>query len=84
MNDEKIKELLNIRNKIQEKVDEYSEKLNNMPKLPNGLISDEIKKTKEYKLYSKKYDIYFKELQNFNSSLTNKQKRELRKFKNNN
>lgn len=59
----------------------HTEKLNELPKLADGRISDENRSTDFYKLHKAKTDKYFKALQEFNSKLTNNQKRTMAQYR---
>lgn len=76
-----IKELFNKKMEIQKEVDKYSEILDKFPTNKLGLVSEEIRLSKEYREALENFNRWFKVLQLFNSSLTNKQKRELNKYK---
>lgn len=76
-----IKELYNKKMEIQKEVDKYSKILNSFPSDKLGLVNEEIRLSKEYREALDNYNKWFKVLQLFNSSLTNKQKRELNKYK---
>lgn len=76
-----IKELYNKKMEIQKEVDKYSKILNSFPSGKLGLVNEEIRLSKEYREALDNYNKWFKVLQLFNSSLTNKQKRELNKYK---
>ena len=76
-----IKELYNKKMEIQKEVDKYSKILNSFPSDKLGLVSEEVRLSKEYREALENFNKWFKVLQMFNSSLTNKQKRELNKYK---
>lgn len=76
-----IKELYNKKMEIQKEVDKYSKILNSFPSDKLGLVSEEVRLSKEYREALENFNRWFKVLQLFNSSLTNKQKRELNKYK---
>ena len=76
-----IKELYNKKMEIQKEVDKYSKILNSFPSDKLGLVSEEVRLSKEYREALENFNKWFKVLQMFNSSLTNKEKRELNKYK---
>ena len=76
-----IKELFNKKMEIENEVNKYSTILNSFPSDKLGLVNEEIRLSKEYQDASDNYNKWFRVLQLFNSSLTNKQKRELNKYK---
>lgn len=81
MDKEEIKLLVRQKERIEQLVNGHSERLNEFPKLPNGLMSDEVRNSDFYKFHKEQYDKHFEELRNFNGRLTNKQKMELLKYK---
>lgn len=76
-----IKELYNKKMEIENEVNKYGKILNSFPSDKLGLVNEEVRLSKEYQDASDNYNRWFKVLQLFNSSLTNKQKRELNKYK---
>ena len=76
-----IKELYNKKMEIENEVNKYSKILNSFPSDKLGLVNEEVRLSKEYQDASNNYNKWFRVLQLFNSSLTNKQKRELNKYK---
>jgi len=61
-------EWLDIKLKIQNEVDKFSDILQKFTSSSNGIISDEIMKSDKYKKAKKGYDVAFKKLQQFNSN----------------
>ena len=76
-----IKELYNKRIEIEKNVDKYGKILSSFPSGKLGLVPEAVRLSKEYREALENYNRWFKVLQLFNSSLTNKQKRELNKYK---
>lgn len=76
-----IEELIKQRERIEELVNEHSEKLNEFPALPTGLISEEVRNSDRYTFHKQEYEKNFNCLREFNGKLTSKQKRELSSYK---
>lgn len=76
-----IQMVLDERAKIERLIKTHNEVLNQLPQSANGMISDEIRNTDFYKYHKKQLDKHFKALQDFNLKFTNKQKREIAKYR---
>lgn len=76
-----IKKLYQEREDINSSVKYHSDKMNELPVLPDGRISDEYKETEFYKHHKKQCDMFLSQLKLFNSKLTNQEKRELSKYR---
>lgn len=78
-----IAELVKQRDRIQQLVDCYSERLEEIADKcqSNGLVPDEVRETSFYKFHKQQYDKHFEALRNFNGRLTNAQKRAMSKHK---
>lgn len=76
-----IKELFKKREQLNKIVSVLSNKLNSYEKNSIGLTIESVRLSKEYKQIATKYHEAFKDLQEFNKSLTKKQKQELLQLK---
>lgn len=65
---------------VKDKSDYYSSELQKFPKTDNGYYPEKVRASKEFKEIDRKFKKYFRMEQDFNKTLTNKQKRELRKY----
>lgn len=66
---------LEVSKQYDDQLNFWSDKLNSFPKLPNGLIPDDVKSTPEYKNARKMYDFYFKLYRELNKSNKENMKR---------
>lgn len=80
MDKHEIEMIIEQRNKIEGLVDVHSKALNRLPKHLNGMIKEEARDTDYYKYHEKEFDKHFEHLRQFNSKLTNQQKREIQKY----
>lgn len=69
--------LLAQREKIESLLKNHSESLASLPTLKNGLTPNEVKESEFYKFHKEQYDKHFRALREFNSKLSNVQKKEL-------
>ena len=81
MDKHEIEMVIEQRNEIEELVDVHSEALNRLPKHPKVIIKEEARNTDFYKYHEKEFDKHFEHLRQFNSKLTNQQKRAIQKYK---
>src|SRR5699024_1842716 len=80
MDKHEIEMIIEQRNRIEGMVDVHSRALNRLTKHLNGMIKEEVRDTEYYKFHEKEFDKHFKHLRQFNSKLTNQQKREIQKY----
>ena len=61
------------------KVDYWSAEVNSgrFPTYPNGLVVESVRFSEEYQEIERQFNFWFRKLREFNSTLTNKQKKEL-------
>ena len=64
---------------LNNKVDYWSAEVNNsrFPTYPNGLVVERVRFSEEYQEVERQLNFWFRRLREFNSTLTNKQKKEL-------
>ena len=64
---------------LNKKVDYWSAEVNNsrFPTYPNGLVVESVRFSEEYQEVERQFNFWFRKLREFNSTLTNKQKKEL-------
>ena len=64
---------------LNKKVDYWSAEVNNsrFPTYPNGLVVERVRFSEEYQEVERQLNFWFRKLREFNSTLTNKQKKEL-------
>ena len=64
---------------LNKKVDYWSAEVNNsrFPTYPNGLVVERVRFSEEYQEVERQFNFWFRRLREFNSTLTNKQKKEL-------
>lgn len=80
-----IKELYKQKQKLESEVAKWNEKINKYtPDKPFNLLSDEIRTGEQYKQEKRMFELSFLQLQQFNQSLTTKEKRQLRDMKRSN
>lgn len=80
MDKHEIEMLIEQRNRIEKLVDIHSEALNRLPKYSNGIIKEEARETDFYKYHDNEIDKFYEHLRQFNSRLTNQQKREIQNY----
>ena len=68
--------------KLNKEITQLSEELDKLPRLENGMYTNEVRETKTFKKIDNELKNKFKMLQVLNASMNNKQKRELRAYKN--
>ena len=73
-----LQQIKTLRDTIENNISYYTEQLNQFPRNNIGLIPDTVRSTTQYKTAKAGYDRWFKQLQKLNSTLTAKQKRQLR------
>lgn len=79
--DNDIKELIDRQSKLQNNVDKYGIKINEYPKLDNGIVVEAVRLSDNYIRDKKEFDKHFSILRMFNESLTKEQKREMSKHR---
>ena len=64
---------------LNSKVDYWSAEVNSsrFPTYPNGLVVERVRFSEEYQEVERQLNFWFRRLREFNSTLTNKQKKEL-------
>ena len=64
---------------LNSKVDYWSAEVNSsrFPTYPNGLVVESVRFSEEYQEVERQLNFWFRRLREFNSTLTNKQKKEL-------
>ena len=64
---------------LNSKVDYWSAEVNNsrFPSYPNGFVVESVRFSEEYQEVERQLNFWFRKLREFNSTLTNKQKKEL-------
>ena len=64
---------------LNKKVDYWSAEVNNsrFPSYPNGFVVESVRFSEEYQEVERQLNFWFRKLREFNSTLTNKQKKEL-------
>ncbi len=64
---------------LNSKVDYWSAEVNNsrFPSYPNGFVVESVRFSEEYQEVERQFNFWFRRLREFNSTLTNKQKKEL-------
>lgn len=81
LGEKEMMDFINRINSVEKSLKKHSDQLKKLPQLSDGRISDEYKSTEFYVYHKKESDRLFFILQNLNSSLSNKQKRELSKYR---
>ena len=81
VNTMELERIEKLRNIIESNMSHYTEQLNQLPRNNIGLIPDTVRSTTQYKTAKAGYDRWFKQLQKLNSTLTAKQKRQIRDMK---
>lgn len=67
--------------KLDNEIKQLSKKLEELPRLENGMYTNEMRETETFKVIDNELKNKFKILKALNSSMSNKQKRELRTYK---
>lgn len=76
-----FKEAMKQKEKLELNVSEASASLKVFPKLPNGLTPDSVKKSFEYQIAKKNYQLHFTMLKEFNSWFLKNYKKEYRNYR---
>lgn len=81
MNNKLIEEIIEERERLESLIKMHSDEIKRLPHTPSGYIEQTIRDSEFYQYHSRQLDGYFKQLQTFNARLTNRQKREISKYK---
>lgn len=67
---------------LNSRVDYWSAEVNSsrFPTYPNGLVVERVRFSEAYQEVERQYNFWFRRLREFNSTLTNKQKSEIRRI----
>ena len=79
----KFEKFLEIKQEVNQRVDELAKKLQSFPRENNGMLEEKVKNSREFKSIKSDFDFHFKRLREINTFGNTYFKKELKEFREN-